>query len=138
MGSYDLKHWRGRADQMRIAANNTPDVQSREIMHEIAASYDRLADRTAAMMNDRKLAHPHVLGTNATANQNGDEYLQVYTDLEMYDQRRAEYDEKLQAELVEAVRKYIGKGPPFEGRFAFKRVYRLPNGGFSDRPQNPR
>ena len=84
-----------------------------------------------------KLEHPHILGTHATANQNSDEYLQVYTDLEVYDERHPEYDEKLVAELREAVQKYIGKGPPFEGRFAFKRVYRLPNGGFSDRPPNP-
>jgi hypothetical protein len=87
-------------------------------------------------MDDRKLEHPHILGTHVTANQNCDEYLQVYTDLEMYDERRPEYDEKLAAELIEAVRKYIGKEPPFEGRFAFKRVYRLPH-GFSEKPPNP-
>jgi hypothetical protein len=82
-----------------------------------------------------KLEHPHILGTNATANQNCDEYLQVYTDLEAYDRHNPEYDEKLVAEMTEVVRKYIGEGPPFEGRFAFKRVYRLAKGGFSDRPQ---
>ena len=83
-----------------------------------------------------KLEHPHILGTNATANQNCDRYLQVYTDVEVYDERHPDYDEKSVAELKEAVQKYIGKDPPFEGRFAFKRVYRLPN-GFSDRPPNP-
>ena len=83
-----------------------------------------------------KLEHPHILGTNATANQNCDRYLQVYADVEVYDERHPDYDEKLVAELKEAVQKYIGKDPPFEGRFAFKRVYRLP-GGFSDRPPNP-
>jgi hypothetical protein len=84
-----------------------------------------------------KLEHPHILGTNATANQNADEYLQVYTDLEPYDDRRPEYDEKLIAEMTEVVQKHIGKGPPFEGRFAFKRVYRLPSSGFTDRPPKP-
>jgi hypothetical protein len=84
-----------------------------------------------------KIEHPHILGTNATANQNCDEYLQVYTDLEAYNEHHPEYDEKLVAEMMEVIRKCIGKGPPFEGRFAFKRVYRLPNGVFSDRPPNP-
>ncbi len=84
-----------------------------------------------------KLEHPHILGTHATANQNADEYLLVYTDLEIHDERHPEHDKKLVAELKEAVQKYIGKGPPFEGRFAFKRVYRLPDGGFSDRPPKP-
>jgi hypothetical protein len=84
-----------------------------------------------------KLEHPHILGTNATANQNCDPYLQVYTDLEVYNERDPEYDEKRVAELKEFVGKQIGRHPPFEGRFAFKRVYRLPDGSFSDRPPKP-
>jgi hypothetical protein len=91
----------------------------------------------SSSMDVEKLEHPHILGVHATANQNSDEYLQVYTDLEVYDERHPEYDEKLVVELRETVRKFIGKSPPFEGRFAFKRVYCLPNGGFSDRPPNP-
>jgi hypothetical protein len=81
-----------------------------------------------------KLEHPHILGTKDTANQNADLYLRVYTDLEVYNKLHPEYDEKLVAELNEFVSKQIGKNPPFEGRFAFQRVYRLPNGGFSDKP----
>ena len=68
-----------------------------------------------------KLEHPHITGTHATANQNCDEYLIVYTDVEVHDQHHPEYDEKLAAELTDVVHKYIGRALPFEGRFVFKR-----------------
>jgi hypothetical protein len=67
------------------------------------------------------LEHPHITGTTATANQNADEYLIVYTDVEVHDKWHPEYDAKLAAELSNVVKKYIGKELPFEGRFVFKR-----------------
>ena len=73
------------------------------------------AGQMSSSLDVEKLEHPHILGVHATANQNSDEYLQVYTDLEVYDERHPEYDEKLVVELREAVRKFIGKSPPFEG-----------------------
>src|ERR1700675_3708279 len=41
------------------------------------------------------------------------------------------------SEPFKSLMKASAEGSDFEGRFAFKRVYRLPNGGFSDRSPNP-
>jgi hypothetical protein len=68
-----------------------------------------------------ELRHPHITGTDYTANQNADLYLIVYTDVEAQNSDHPEYNEKLAAELKEVVYRHIGRDPPYEGRFIFRR-----------------
>jgi hypothetical protein len=68
-----------------------------------------------------EVRHPHITGIESRANQNADLYLIVYTDVEVSDPSHHEYDEKLAAELRETVSKLFGRGPPYEGRFIFRR-----------------
>jgi len=42
----DPKHWRGRAEEMRVLADEMKDIESRSIILRLASDYDRLADRT--------------------------------------------------------------------------------------------
>jgi hypothetical protein len=41
----DPKHWRERADEARRVASQLTDPEAKKTMLEIAASYDRLAER---------------------------------------------------------------------------------------------
>ncbi len=41
----DPKHWRERAEQARILADQMNDPQSKQAMLRIAADYERLAER---------------------------------------------------------------------------------------------
>jgi hypothetical protein len=68
-----------------------------------------------------ELYHPHITGTESTANQNADPYLIVYTDVEVGDSSHPEYNGELAAELRAVVLKYLGNGSPYEGRFIFRR-----------------
>jgi hypothetical protein len=67
-----------------------------------------------------ELRHPHITGTKRAADQDYT-YLVVYTDVEVQISSRPDYDEKLAAELRELVKKKIGRDPPYEGRFIFRR-----------------
>jgi hypothetical protein len=41
----DPKHWRDRAEEARLLAEDINDPHSKETMRRIAKEYDRLADR---------------------------------------------------------------------------------------------
>jgi hypothetical protein len=43
----DPKHWRIRADEARLMAESSADEVSKQIMLEVADSYERLAKRAA-------------------------------------------------------------------------------------------
>ena len=45
---YDIQHWRHRADEARAMADQITDLASREAMLQVAAGYDRFAERAAA------------------------------------------------------------------------------------------
>ena len=52
---YDAKHWRDRADVARRMADQITDAVAKEAMRQVAAGYDRLAERAAAQKPER---HP--------------------------------------------------------------------------------
>jgi hypothetical protein len=41
----DPNHWRGRAEEVRLVAHDMADGQSKQLMFDIAAGYERLARR---------------------------------------------------------------------------------------------
>jgi hypothetical protein len=41
----NVEHWRGRAEEARVHAEQMTDPEARRMMLEIAASYDKLARR---------------------------------------------------------------------------------------------
>lgn len=41
----DWKHWRDRAEEMRVLANGMKEIDTRSIMLNLASDYDKLADR---------------------------------------------------------------------------------------------
>jgi hypothetical protein len=43
----DPDHWLDRAAQMRALAETMTDIETREIMRQLADDYDKLADRAA-------------------------------------------------------------------------------------------
>ena len=68
-----------------------------------------------------KIDHPHIKGSESRANQNGDPYLIVYTDVEVGDRAKPDYDERLAGELRELILKCLGNTNPYGGRIIFKR-----------------
>jgi hypothetical protein len=50
----DPNHWRYRADEARLMADNMADPESKRMMMEVATGYERLAERAkerAALSN---------------------------------------------------------------------------------------
>ena len=45
---FTAKHWRDRAEETRAVAEQLDDPEARRIMLEIAAGYERLAERAQA------------------------------------------------------------------------------------------
>jgi hypothetical protein len=43
----DPKHWRDRATEMRVLAEDMRDADAACLMHDLANDYDKLADRAA-------------------------------------------------------------------------------------------
>jgi hypothetical protein len=43
----DSKHWRDRAAEMRVLAEEMRDADAACLMHDLANDYDKLADRAA-------------------------------------------------------------------------------------------
>ena len=43
----DSKHWRDRAVEMRVLAEDMKDAGAARLMHDLANDYDMLADRAA-------------------------------------------------------------------------------------------
>jgi hypothetical protein len=50
----DPKHWRDRAAQMRALALTMTDSETTILMNDLAADYDKLADRAAIKANGKK------------------------------------------------------------------------------------
>ena len=50
----DPNHWRKRAAQMRALALTMKDPETVILMNDLAADYDKLADRAAIKANGRK------------------------------------------------------------------------------------
>jgi hypothetical protein len=48
----DVKHWQDRAEEARVHADQMSDREARRMMLEVAAGYDKLANRA----KQRKLA----------------------------------------------------------------------------------
>ena len=51
----DPKHWRDRADEARYVAEHMTDAESREVIFEIAAAFERLAKRAEERRIDPRL-----------------------------------------------------------------------------------
>jgi hypothetical protein len=49
----DPKHWRDRAAQMRALALTMTDSETTILMNDLAADYDKLADRAAIKANGK-------------------------------------------------------------------------------------
>jgi hypothetical protein len=49
----DPEHWLSRAEEIRTIAEFMNDPEARRIMFDIAAGYDRLAERAAAASSTR-------------------------------------------------------------------------------------
>jgi hypothetical protein len=45
---FDAKHWRARAEEARAMADHIIDADARQAMQQVAAGYDRLAERAQA------------------------------------------------------------------------------------------
>lgn len=41
---FDTKHWRARADEVRVAAEDSKDLTAKAIMLQIANDFDRLLE----------------------------------------------------------------------------------------------
>jgi len=54
---YDIKHWRDRADEARQMADQIADAAAKDAMLQVAAGYDRLAERAAARIAEYQAAH---------------------------------------------------------------------------------
>jgi hypothetical protein len=50
----DVDHWLSRAEETRTIAELMNDLEARRIMFDIAAGYDRLAERAAERQVQRK------------------------------------------------------------------------------------
>jgi hypothetical protein len=50
----DPNHWRDRAAKMRELARTMTDAQSAILMNDLAADYDKLAERAAIKANGKK------------------------------------------------------------------------------------
>ena len=50
----DPKHWRDREAQMRALALTMTDSETTILMNDLAADYDKLADRAAIKANGKK------------------------------------------------------------------------------------
>jgi hypothetical protein len=50
----DPKHWRGRAEEARVLAEQMSDSASREMMLGIAKDYERLAERAEQLAREER------------------------------------------------------------------------------------
>ena len=50
----DAEHWWGRAEETRTIAEFMTDPEAKRIMFDIAEGYDRLAERAAERVRNRK------------------------------------------------------------------------------------
>ncbi|HEX6842332.1 MAG TPA: hypothetical protein VF113_12410 [Stellaceae bacterium] len=53
---YDVKHWRERAESARRMAEQITDPIARDAMLQVAAEYERLAERAATRNPERSSA----------------------------------------------------------------------------------
>ena len=49
---YDASHWRDRAEEARRMAKQIEDPSARDAMLQVAAGYERLAERASARRTD--------------------------------------------------------------------------------------
>jgi hypothetical protein len=49
----DAKHWRDRAAEMRVLAEEMNDIDARAMMLKLASDYDKLGDRAEARASDK-------------------------------------------------------------------------------------
>ena len=50
----DVQHWRGRAEESRVLAEQMNDAIAREMMLRIASNYERIADQAIARADTRQ------------------------------------------------------------------------------------
>jgi hypothetical protein len=51
----DVQHWRRRAHETRVVAEQMNDATAREVMHRVASNYERIAEQAIARKHDGEL-----------------------------------------------------------------------------------
>jgi hypothetical protein len=51
----DIQHWRDRAEQSRVLAEQMNDAIAREMMLRIASNYERMAEQAVARVETRQI-----------------------------------------------------------------------------------
>jgi hypothetical protein len=50
---FEAKHWRERAEEARVHANEMRDEEARQAMLAVAQAYDKLAERAEAVRREK-------------------------------------------------------------------------------------
>jgi hypothetical protein len=51
----DVQHWRRRAYETRVVAEQMNDATAREMMHRVASNYERIAEQAIARRDEGEL-----------------------------------------------------------------------------------